>query len=263
MRLKRVLFLLLIFALQFSISANDSSIIEEVPGDTVKVVQEEVLDDSISKVESKEFATAPKGDIAALFYNTEVEKKEKLKLLNEDLNKKRKVAIIGNVVLASSLLLEYGLILPASLDIDPDDPDLNDQIALLSPQILAFMMKTAGTTMISMRTSETIDSYMSITGDSEPKNISWKLYWASWGATLVSGFVSFAAIAPPLEDYTDELAAASMGIAILGDCLRVTNGIYSMLLIKKMKTNARSIPVRVNPTIGLNGEPGLSMKVKF
>lgn len=256
-KFKMVFFLLLLFIITLSASEADIGIIKE--SEEVTVIE--------TTNEEKVFATAPEGDIAALFYKTKVEKEKKISLLNEELNKKRKVMIIGNIVLATSLALEYGVLLPASLDIDPDEPDLTDQIALLSPQILSFMMKTAGTTMTTMRTSEAIDSYMSINGGEKPVNLSWKLYWASWGTTLVSGLISslgiVATYVPQLEDYTDEFAAASMGVAIAGDCIRVANGIYSMLLIKKMKGQAVAIPVRVTPTIGSNGEPGLSMKIKF
>lgn len=75
--------------------------------------------------------------------------------------------------------------------------------------------------------------------------------------------VTVADYVPQLEDYKDEFAAPSMGVAIAGDCIRVANGIYSMLLIKKMKGKAVAIPVRVTPSVGSNGEPGLSMKIKF
>lgn len=246
-----------------NLSAQDSS------SDTISIGESEEIVVPESSDSSKEvvFTTAPEGDIAALFYETKADKEKKITLLNDELDKKRKVMIIGNVVLATSLILEYGVILPASLDIDPDDPDLTDQVALLSPKFLGFMMKTAGSTMTTMRTSEAIDSYVSATGDGAPKNLSWKLYWASWGvkllSTLISGVGTAATYIPEMEDYVDEIYAASFGVAVASDCIKVANGIYSMLLIKKMRGKAVAIPVNVSPTVGSKGEPGLSMTIKF
>lgn len=262
MKFKNILILLL-GSILLQVSA------EEI--DTSKIVSNDSAAVILPEAKKKVYATAPAGDIAALFYKSKEAKEEKVKLLDEELNKKRKVVIIGNTVLAAALALEYGVILPASMNIDPNDTeDMSDRLALLSPQLLSLMMKAAGTTMTTMRTSESIDSYLSVTGAESYTNLSWKFYWVGWGATLLSSLVAILPSIPsmdgsegPFSEYADELYAASFGISIAGDCIRIANGIYAMMMIKNIKGKARSIPVKITPSAGSGGKAGLSLNFKF
>lgn len=198
-----------------------------------------------------------------LSYKSEKEKKWKLDALDLELHKKRKVASIGTAVLSTALLFDYAVIKPAQRNLDPNDPASGgDQLALMSPGILTFMMKLAGSTMSSMRTSETVDAYVDITGAAKPTNNSWKLYWAGWGSTLIAGMVASASSFPGLEEYENGLTGTAMGLQIGADILLLANGIYSILYTGKIRKQASDIPVKVVPTVNATGA-GLSLNVSF
>ena len=223
-----------------------------------------IFADSVNTISAKTDSSLASFDsLSFQVYASAEEKKWKLEALSTELHNKRKIAAIATAVLSSALLFDYAVIQPATRNLDPTDPASgNDQLALMSPGILIFMMKLAGTTMSSMRTSETADAYVDITGAAKPTNISWKLYWAGWGTTLVSGLVSGTSSAPKFSEYKAALSGASLGLHVTADFILLVNGIYSILYTGKIQEKASAIPVKIIPTIGENGA-GLSLNVGF
>jgi hypothetical protein len=189
----------------------------------------------------------------------------RLDLLAPVLRKKENTIMAGNALFFSGCLIQYALILPQGLKIKPND--IEDQLALISPSLLASGLRYAGTPMSCMRTSEALDAYRRITGGIGPKNYAWKLYFSGWGMTVVAGAANAAAVVVPMLGYDEKygrLAAnAATGIAIGADVVWAAANIYSYYFVKKLGVPAAAPRVGIAPVVGGRGSVGCAMSLRF
>jgi hypothetical protein len=186
-------------------------------------------------------------------------------LLGPVLLKKRTTVLAGSALFFSGCVIQYGLILPKSLTLKPTD--LEDQLALLSPSLLATGLRYAGTPMSCMRTSEAVDAFRRYSGPNAPKNRAWTLYYCGWGMTIFSGVFGGARAVVALQErwqkYDRFFAVATQTTAIGADVAWAAANIYSWFFIKKMGAGTTPGQVSVMPAADGRGGMGLSMAVRF
>ncbi len=170
----------------------------------------------------------------------------------------------------SGALIQYALVLPKSLSLGP--ADLEDQLALLSPTILASGLRYAGPPMSCMRTSEAADAYEKHMGQEAPRNLAWTIYFTGWGLTVVSGFISavpyaLMAFTDTTKEYISEdlLVNSARGVSIAADVAWAAAGVYSFFYLMRLGETAETVETRrvtISP-VAVNGGAGVSVNIRF
>lgn len=180
-------------------------------------------------------------------------------------NKKKVAVLAGAGVLAAGALLDYGLIMRSQADLDP--MDIGGQLALISPQILAFGLRVAGPSMAAMRTSEVADSWKRYTDRRAPKRSrAWWLYYVGWGLYVAHNATSYM----PAYDSTSGVnwEGWSLAMGICSDVAWAATIGYSWWYLMHIRSVAQGkVPekprVTVYPAVGRDGAAGLRMAVSF
>jgi hypothetical protein len=179
------------------------------------------------------------------------------------LKKKRTTVIAGSTLFFSGCLIQYGLILPKSRSLKPTD--LEDQLALISPSILAAGLRYAGTPMSCMRTSEAASAWRQA-GGSTQKNYAWTLYFCGWGCTMAAGAFNalgyLASMQKHYDKYVPYFATAATGAAISADVVWAATNIYALLFVRRMESEAAPRRLGISPSFGA-GQTGLTLDYRF
>jgi hypothetical protein len=187
---------------------------------------------------------------------------KKVDLLMPVLRKKRRTAIIGNVLFATGIIIKYGMILPQSKKIELEDTE--GQLALISPGLLSFGLKVAGTTMSCMRTSEVIDSYEKHIGSDVPRNLSWFTFFSGFGLMLGSQMAGYMAVMMESDNKeNNNYSMAATGIDIAQDVVWAFTNIYSIIYINRLGEKAETSRVSLVPGVNSSGAPALAVLIKF
>lgn len=177
------------------------------------------------------------------------------------LQKKQNTAAIGSALYAGGLLISYGLVYPKAQGIEPEE--IGDQLALISPSILASGLRYVGSGMACMRTSEAVELYENINGESAPRNLSWYLWFSGWGFYL--GALGVQAYGMQTGD--TDFAQLAQYPALASDVAFGAACVYSWFYIRNLGKRARSVAhrnrVRILPVVSAEGDPGLQLLVKF
>ena len=160
--------------------------------------------------------------------------------LHAALSPRTRAIAAGNALFFGGVLIQYGLVYPQAQRISPDN--LGDQLALLSPQLLATGLRYAGVPLAVMRTSEGSADYVRITGGAPTPNHSWKGYFTGWGFTLAAGVLGTLGSIGLLDDFADTPLERYSGIfttaaRITGVCADVTWGLtalYSLWYLRSL-----------------------------
>ena len=223
---------------------------------TAGVAQKNSGDGTISPADS----TVAGSGISASVSPGEIELSAQERLL-PIMRKKRNTAAIGSALFGGGLLISYGLIYPKAQEIEPED--MGDQLALISPIILASGLRYVGSGMACMRTSEMVDSYESITGVSAPLNLSWYLWFSGWGLYL--GATAVQAYGAMTGDTA--LAQRAQYPAVASDVAFGAACVYSWFYIRnlgnRVRPGADNSRVSVSPAVSSKGNPGLQLHVSF
>jgi hypothetical protein len=178
---------------------------------------------------------------------------------------KRTAVIAGNAIFFSGCLIQYALILPQSSALKPTD--LEGQLALISPELLATGLRYAGTPISCMRTSEVVAAYCRSTGKPKPKNYAWTLYFSGWGLTVTSGILNAAAIVLAARNgdsrTTRILTNGGQAVAIGADVVWAAANVYSLLFVNKLGAQAAAARIGITPYGDSRGNVGLALDVRF
>jgi hypothetical protein len=176
--------------------------------------------------------------------------------------KKRAAVIAGSALLAAGALIDYGLVYPAAADLDP--LDLEGQLALISPIILAFGLRAAGPPMAAMRTSEVADVFERQAETEASRNWSWYLYYGGWGFYAASlGCGVFAALD---SNGTTNWEAWGTAMSITSDLVWAATCAYAWYYLRSIgKTVEAAEPRKVSiaPFVNSRGAAGAGMMVRF
>ena len=237
-------------SLDSPIASNDSTPV--APSKSAEIV----IGETEETAESKKTVTAETAKVNLdVPENKAVSKK--VSLLLPVIQKKRRTAIIGNVLFGTGLLIKYGMIVPQSRKLGIEDTE--DQLALISPGLLSLGLKVAGTTMSCMRTSESVDSYLEYVGGEEPRNLSWFSFFSGFGFMIGSQMAGYLGVMTE----NDNITAAATGIDILQDVVWAFSNIYSIVYITKLGEKAAASRVSVVPGVSSMGAPGLALRITF
>lgn len=177
------------------------------------------------------------------------------------LSKKQNTAAIGSALYAGGLLISYGLVYPRAREIGPED--IGDQLALISPSILASGLRYVGSGMACMRTSEVVDSYERIIGESAPGNLSWYLWFSGWGFYLGAMAVQSYGMQSGDTDFAQlaQYPVLASDVAFGAAC------VYSWFYIRNVGKRVKSVSdrdrVSFSPVVSVEGDLGLQLRVRF
>ncbi|MBN1578328.1 MAG: hypothetical protein JW913_17335 [Chitinispirillaceae bacterium] len=178
------------------------------------------------------------------------------------LGNKERVALAGSILFASGCLIQYGLVMPQSARLSPTD--LEDQLALLSPSILASGLRYAGPPMGCMRTSEAAQAWADANGIPATRNYAWKLYFCGWGLTIAAGLLNVAGFVIDTLSTRDNLAdvarVSSLAVAIGADMAWAATSVYAMVYLRRLKgTQPATKPPRVSITPAVLPKGGMAL----
>jgi len=269
MGLRRALSGLLLLALSVSAQSVDSTVADApAAADTTGVaagVDTSTSADSIETVGSgpadAAVEAAVQADAGTVRAVPKLDERQRVQI-RSSVRKKRQAIIAGGALLAGGALIDYGLVYPAAEELDAFD--IEGQLALISPQLLAFGLRSAGPSMAAMRTSEVADVYKRNAGVPAPRNWSWWLYYGGWGFYVAS----FACETIGAMDSSISWHNWGTAMSITSDIVRAATCVYAWLYLRRIGMSVESVavePPRVSlvPAVSGSGAAGAALTVRF
>ena len=180
------------------------------------------------------------------------------------LKKKRQAVIAGGSLLALGVLIDYALVMPAAADMEATD--LEGQLALISPQLLAFGLRVAGPSIAAMRTSEVKDVWKRNTGRAAPRCLGWTLDFCGWGFYAASSACGMIGVMDSTSSVNWDGWSLAMGIT--ADVVWAGTVAYAWWYLASIGHAADAgvaepPKVTVAPSVNRAGAPGLALVVRF
>ncbi|MBD3418809.1 MAG: hypothetical protein GF398_01705 [Chitinivibrionales bacterium] len=178
-----------------------------------------------------------------------------LQTLNVKLKDYRKDVLIGSALFATGALINYAIIIPQSFKIDPRNT--GDVLALLSPQMLSFGLKTAGTVASFKRYNQASRLHSQTTGSDGDRTLVWTGFFAGIG---------FFGAANALQSYgsmqgDERFVYGGYVFHALHDLAWGFTNAYSWLKVGKLQVGDMHASARIMPA--LSHSPSVTLVVDF
>lgn len=242
---KLIFHLVIIFGLILNISITTcfAQIINEAPiSDTVK------LDGNIKK--SDNILKAP------------VISMQSSQKIRKPLHKLYENVKINTYLTIGGFVIENGLVLPRSLQIEPSN--IADQLALISPKILATGLEQVGTISSCRQVSKAVKLYQESTNKEPPReNHAWKLYYSGWGLVFVSSLLSVSSVEKDPDNPSEvkinkNYQYGAVALSVASELTWIATNLYCLRYVKSLEkeldnssTTISIVPINTNNTYGL------------